>query len=164
MAQGGERVDPRGAPGRQECGHDCGRQQQGDARREDERITRLHAEQLAFDIASRKHGGSRAGNQSRKNHRHDLGEDQAQDGSAFGAKRDANTDLAGAALRRVTAPTLLIVGSHDPVVIELNERALVELTCEARLEIVPGATHLFEEPGTLQQVATLATEWFQRWL
>jgi hypothetical protein len=56
------------------------------------------------------------------------------------------------------------VGSHDPVVIDLNERALAELTCEARLEIVPGATHLFEEPGTLQQVATLATEWFQRWL
>ena len=78
--------------------------------------------------------------------------------------RGGRPDLAGAALRLVTAPTLLIVGSHDPVVIELNERALTELTCEARLEIVPGATHLFEEPGTLQQVATLATEWFQRWL
>jgi dienelactone hydrolase len=78
--------------------------------------------------------------------------------------RGGRPDLAGDALRRVTAPTLLIVGSHDPVVIDLNERALAELACEARLEIVPGATHLFEEPGTLQQVATLSTEWFQRWL
>jgi putative phosphoribosyl transferase len=78
--------------------------------------------------------------------------------------RGGRPDLAGPALRRVTAPTLLIVGSHDPVVIDLNSRALAELTCEARLEIVPGATHLFEEPGTLEQVAALATEWFQRWL
>jgi putative phosphoribosyl transferase len=78
--------------------------------------------------------------------------------------RGGRPDLAGAALRLVTAPTLLVVGSHDPVVIELNERALAELDCEARLEIVPGATHLFEEPGTLDQVAALATEWFRRWL
>jgi pimeloyl-ACP methyl ester carboxylesterase len=78
--------------------------------------------------------------------------------------RGGRPDLAGAALPMVTAPTLLIVGSHDPVVIELNNRALAELSCEARLEIVPGATHLFEEPGTLQQVAALATEWFRRWL
>jgi len=78
--------------------------------------------------------------------------------------RGGRPDLAGAALPRVTAPTLLIVGSHDPVVIDLNQRALAELTCEARLEIVPGATHLFEEPGTLQQAAALATEWFGRWL
>jgi pimeloyl-ACP methyl ester carboxylesterase len=78
--------------------------------------------------------------------------------------RGGRPDLAGTALPMVTAPTLLIVGSHDPVVIELNNRALAELSCEARLEIVPGATHLFEEPGTLQQVAALATEWFRRWL
>jgi pimeloyl-ACP methyl ester carboxylesterase len=78
--------------------------------------------------------------------------------------RGGRPDLAGAALPMVTAPTLLIVGSHDPVVIELNNRALAELNCEARLEIVQGATHLFEEPGTLQQVAALATEWFRRWL
>jgi putative phosphoribosyl transferase len=78
--------------------------------------------------------------------------------------RGGRPDLAGAALPRVTAPTLLVVGSHDPVVIDLNRRALAELTCEARLEIVAGATHLFEEPGTLEQVATLATAWFQRWL
>ena len=78
--------------------------------------------------------------------------------------RGGRPDLAGPALPQVTAPTLLIVGSHDPVVIELNERALASLACEARLDIVPGATHLFEEPGALQQVAALATEWFQRWL
>jgi dienelactone hydrolase len=78
--------------------------------------------------------------------------------------RGGRPDLAGAALPMVTAPTLLIVGSHDPKVIDLNEEALAQLSCEARLEIVPGATHLFEEPGTLQQVARLATEWFQRWL
>jgi putative phosphoribosyl transferase len=78
--------------------------------------------------------------------------------------RGGRPDLAGAALPRVTAPTLLIVGSQDPVVIELNEQALRLLQCEARLEIVPGATHLFEEPGTLEQVAALALRWFRRWL
>ena len=78
--------------------------------------------------------------------------------------RGGRPDLAGAALPRVTAPTLLIVGSQDPIVIELNEQALRLLQCAARLEIVPGATHLFEEPGTLEQVATLALQWFQRWL
>jgi putative phosphoribosyl transferase len=78
--------------------------------------------------------------------------------------RGGRPDLAGAALPLVRAPTLLIVGSHDPVVIDLNRRALAELTCEADLEIVPGATHLFDEPGTLEQVAALATAWFQRWL
>jgi pimeloyl-ACP methyl ester carboxylesterase len=78
--------------------------------------------------------------------------------------RGGRPDLAGAALPRVTAPTLLVVGSRDPVVIELNEQALRLLQCEARLEIVPGATHLFEEPGTLEQVAELALRWFRRWL
>jgi pimeloyl-ACP methyl ester carboxylesterase len=78
--------------------------------------------------------------------------------------RGGRPDLAGAALPRVAAPTLLIVGSHDPVVIELNEQALRLLQCEARLEIVPGATHLFEEPGTLELVAALALRWFRRWL
>ena len=78
--------------------------------------------------------------------------------------RGGRPDLAGPALPRVTAPTLLLVGSDDPVVIELNEQALRLLQCEARLEIVPGATHLFEEPGTLEQVADLALRWFQRWL
>jgi len=78
--------------------------------------------------------------------------------------RGGRPDLAGAALPRVRAPTLLIVGSNDPVVIDLNQQALAGLRCEARLAIVPGATHLFEEPGTLQQAAALATEWFRRWL
>jgi pimeloyl-ACP methyl ester carboxylesterase len=78
--------------------------------------------------------------------------------------RGGRPDLAGTALPRVTAPTLLIVGSQDPVVIELNEQALRLLQCDARLEIVPGATHLFEEPGALGQVAALALRWFQRWL
>jgi pimeloyl-ACP methyl ester carboxylesterase len=78
--------------------------------------------------------------------------------------RGGRPDLAGAALPMVTAPTLLIVGSDDTVVIELNERALGRLRCEAQLEIVPGATHLFEEPGTLEQVAALALRWFRRWL
>ena len=78
--------------------------------------------------------------------------------------RGGRPDLAGAALSQVTAPTLLIVGSHDPVVIDLNRQALAQLRCEARLELVPGATHLFEEPGTLEQVARLASQWFRRWL
>jgi len=78
--------------------------------------------------------------------------------------RGGRPDLAGAALPRVTAPTLLIAGSRDPVVIELNEQALRLLQCAARLEIVPGATHLFEEPGTLEKVAALAQQWFRRWL
>jgi pimeloyl-ACP methyl ester carboxylesterase len=78
--------------------------------------------------------------------------------------RGGRPDLAGAALPRVSAPTLLIVGSQDHVVIRLNEQALRLLHCEAQLEIVPGATHLFEEPGTLEQVAALALRWFRRWL
>jgi pimeloyl-ACP methyl ester carboxylesterase len=78
--------------------------------------------------------------------------------------RGGRPDLAGAALPLVTAPTLLIVGSRDPIVIELNERAQRRMRCEVRLEIVPGASHLFEEPGTLEQVAALALRWFRRWL
>jgi len=77
--------------------------------------------------------------------------------------RGGRPDLAGAALGRVLAPTLLIVGGDDPVVIELNREALDGLACrEKQLVIVPGATHLFEEPGTLERVAELATEWFER--
>jgi dienelactone hydrolase len=78
--------------------------------------------------------------------------------------RGGRPDLAGPALRDVLAPTLLIVGSRDEGVIELNEQAFAQLTCEKRLEIVPGATHLFEEPGTLEQVARLARDWFVTWL
>lgn len=75
--------------------------------------------------------------------------------------RGGRPDLAGRALSRVTAPTLLIVGGDDYPVIDLNKKALNELQCEKRLEIVPGATHLFEEPGTLEQVAGLASNWFE---
>ncbi len=78
--------------------------------------------------------------------------------------RGGRPDLAGNALPKVKAPTLLIVGGDDNPVIELNEKALNELQCEKKLEIVPGATHLFEEPGTLEQVARLATDWFSRHL
>jgi pimeloyl-ACP methyl ester carboxylesterase len=78
--------------------------------------------------------------------------------------RGGRPDLAGAALARVRAPTLLIVGGNDHVVLDLNREALARLRCEKRLEIVPGATHLFEEPGALAEVARLAREWFQRFL
>jgi dienelactone hydrolase len=74
--------------------------------------------------------------------------------------RGGRPDLAGAALPLVRAPTLLIVGGHDDVVITLNERARDAMRAAVRLEIVPGATHLFEEPGTLERVAELAREWF----
>ena len=62
------------------------------------------------------------------------------------------------------APTLLIVGGDDVPVIAMNEEALAQLRCEKRFEIVPGATHLFEEPGTLEEVARLAADWFVRHL
>jgi putative phosphoribosyl transferase len=78
--------------------------------------------------------------------------------------RGGRPDLAGAALSRVTAPTLLIVGGRDDVVLGLNEQAAVELRCQHRLEVIAGATHLFEEPGALDQVAALAGGWFSRHL
>lgn len=78
--------------------------------------------------------------------------------------RGGRPDLADAKLADVHAPTLLIVGGDDTQVIELNRVALAQLTCPAELEIVPGATHLFEEPGTLEQVAELARDWFLRHL
>jgi dienelactone hydrolase len=86
--------------------------------------------------------------------------------AAVGAvvSRGGRPDLAGDALPRVRAPTLLVVGGRDEPVIALNEQAQARMTAEVRLEIVPGATHLFEEPGTLEQVATLARDWFDRHL
>jgi pimeloyl-ACP methyl ester carboxylesterase len=74
--------------------------------------------------------------------------------------RGGRPDLAGEALERVTAPTLLIVGGDDTAVIELNEEAYNRLRCEKALRIVPGASHLFEEPGALEIVAKMAAEWF----
>jgi putative phosphoribosyl transferase len=78
--------------------------------------------------------------------------------------RGGRPDLAGPALPRVRAPTLLIVGGNDVQVIQLNEIALAQMVCEKQLVIIPGATHLFEEPGALDQVARLAREWFRRHL
>jgi putative phosphoribosyl transferase len=74
--------------------------------------------------------------------------------------RGGRPDLAGADLARVRAPTLLIVGGADPMVLDLNRLALLELRCEKRLTVVPGATHLFEEPGALETVVGLAVDWF----
>lgn len=88
-------------------------------------------------------------------------------GSSISAvvSRGGRPDLAGkAALEKVTAPTLLIVGGFDDVVIELNQQAYAFLKATKELKIVPGATHLFEEPGTLEQAANLATTWFERYL
>jgi len=90
----------------------------------------------------------------------------AREPAAVGAvvSRGGRPDLAMAHLSFVQAPTLLIVGGNDDMVIELNEQALRLLHCPKDLEIVPGATHLFEEPGTLEEVARLAKEWFVRYL
>lgn len=74
--------------------------------------------------------------------------------------RGGRPDLAGPRLPEVTAPTLLIVGGADPVVLDLNRQAQARLRCESRLAVVPGATHLFEEPGALRTVAELARDWF----
>ncbi len=78
--------------------------------------------------------------------------------------RGGRPDMAGAALPRVVSPTLLIVGGFDDVIIRLNEEALGKLQCVKELKIVPGATHLFEEPGKLEEVALLAADWFKRHL
>lgn len=82
------------------------------------------------------------------------------EGIAAVVSRGGRPDLAGAALPHVRAPTLLIVGGDDEPVITLNREALDALRTVKRLEIIPGATHLFEEPGTLEQVARLARDWF----
>lgn len=76
--------------------------------------------------------------------------------------RGGRPDLAGASLSEVISPVLLIVGGRDDVVIELNQQAFAKLNCAKQLKIVPGATHLFEEPGALETVAQLAAEWFAR--
>jgi putative phosphoribosyl transferase len=78
--------------------------------------------------------------------------------------RGGRPDLADEHLYLVRCPTLLIVGGRDEEVLELNDAAFRNLTCEKQLRVVPGATHLFEEPGKLEQVAHLAAEWFERYL
>jgi putative phosphoribosyl transferase len=76
--------------------------------------------------------------------------------------RGGRPDLAASSLPRVQSPTLLIVGGDDAPVIELNQQAFEALQCDKKLDIVPGATHLFEEPGTLETVARLAADWYRR--
>ena len=91
----------------------------------------------------------------------------AELGEEVGAvvSRGGRPDLAGSdALQRVKAPTLLVVGGYDEPVIKMNEEAYAWLRCEKELKIVPNASHLFEEPGTLEEVARLAAEWFQKHL
>jgi len=88
---------------------------------------------------------------------------QPQDIAAV-VSRGGRPDLAGAALAGVTTPTLLIVGGRDTPVIEMNREAMARTHCEVVLEIVPGATHLFEESGALDHVAALAADWFERCL
>lgn len=86
----------------------------------------------------------------------------AEPGSEVAAvvSRGGRPDLAGPRLEAVRAPTLLIVGARDHAVLELNRRALAQLRCPSDLAVVPGATHLFEEPGTLAMAAALARDWF----
>jgi pimeloyl-ACP methyl ester carboxylesterase len=85
----------------------------------------------------------------------------AGDEVAAVVSRGGRADLAGERLGRVDAPTLLIVGELDTEVLELNRQALAQLRCVSRLDVVPAATHLFSEPGTLEQVAVLARDWFR---
>jgi pimeloyl-ACP methyl ester carboxylesterase len=78
--------------------------------------------------------------------------------------RGGRPDLAGSALAKVEAPTLLIVGGNDLPVLDLNLQAMVQLHTRKKIEIIPGASHLFEEPGALEEVARLANGWFRRHL
>jgi putative phosphoribosyl transferase len=89
---------------------------------------------------------------------------RAPDSVGAVVSRGGRPDLAGDALPRVTAPTLLIVGGEDEVVLELNREAFEQLTCPRQLDIIPGATHLFPEPGALEEVARMAQEWFLHYL
>ena len=89
---------------------------------------------------------------------------QLSEGIGAIVSRGGRPDLAGDALSKVHAPTLLIVGGNDDIVIGLNEMARDQMRCGAKLVIIPGATHLFEEPGALEQVAKFASDWFVRHL
>ena len=83
---------------------------------------------------------------------------------SLGLPRGGRVDLAGESLEKVKAPTLMIVGGNDGEVLDLNRQAQRLLTCENEFEIIPGATHLFEEPGALEAVAEKAGRWFLRYL
>jgi putative phosphoribosyl transferase len=87
---------------------------------------------------------------------------QAADRIVAVVSRGGRVDLASDFLPLVQSPTLLIVGENDPAILDFNRQALEQLSCEARLRIVPGATHLFEEPGALEEVSRLAGNWFER--
>ncbi len=89
---------------------------------------------------------------------------RAPDSVGAVVSRGGRPDLATDALPLVTAPTLLIVGGDDEVVLELNREAFEQLTCPRQLDIIPGATHLFPEPGALEEVARMAQEWFLHYL
>jgi putative phosphoribosyl transferase len=89
---------------------------------------------------------------------------QQPDKVAAIVSRGGRPDLAGASLRHVKAPTLLIVGGNDDIVLELNERAFKQLRCTKKLVVIPRATHLFEEPGALEEVSRLAQAWFVQYL
>jgi putative phosphoribosyl transferase len=89
---------------------------------------------------------------------------EMKDSIAAVVSRGGRPDLAGEALCQVQAPTLLLVGSEDAPVIQLNEEAFARLRCQKELQIIRGATHLFEEPGTLEIVARMAAEWFAKHL
>lgn len=90
----------------------------------------------------------------------------AEMGAKIGAvvSRGGRPDMAGEALPRVISPTLLLVGGLDDLILQLNEETLQKLRCKKEMRIVPGATHLFEEPGTLEEVARLASDWFFHFL
>jgi putative phosphoribosyl transferase len=78
--------------------------------------------------------------------------------------RGGRPDLAGQSVERVRSPTLLVVGGNDHGVVELNQQAFDRLSCEKKLEIIPGATHLFDEPGALEEVGRMASRWFSNYL
>lgn len=147
----------------------------------DEERQDMRTMHLRFDIrllAERLVGASDWLAQNRETHRLALGYFGASTGAGaalvaaaeLGDKvravvsRGGRPDLAGPALARVQAPTLLIVGGDDVPVIAMNREALRKLRSQKKLEIVPGATHLFEEPGTLEEVARLASNWFEKYL
>ena len=148
---------------------------------EDEERQDLRTRSFRFDIdllASRLSGAADWLQQHRPTPKADIGLFGASTGAAAAliaaadrpsliaavVSRGGRPDLAGAALPRVSAPTLLIVGGDDLPVIDLNRRAFAALSATKRLEIVPGASHLFEEPGALEQVARLAASWFEKYL
>jgi dienelactone hydrolase len=118
----------------------------------------LHAERETKELAVGLFGASTGGGAAL------VAAARAPDRVAAVVSRGGRPDLAGPALPKVKAPTLLIVGGSDPLVIDLNRDAMAQMSAPVQIEIVPGATHLFEEPGTLEEVARLATEWFTRHL